>query len=47
MLEFINESDLVKFAKYMPNKNKENLFLDLLEDFIRVNKDKPPINRND
>lgn len=47
MLEFINESDLVKFAKYMPNKNKENLFLDLVEDFIRKNKDKPPINKND
>jgi len=47
MLEFINESDLVKFAKYIPNKNKENLFLDLVEDFIRTNKDKPPINKND
>ena len=44
MLDFINESDLVKFAKYIPNKNKENLFLDLVEDFIRTNKERESSN---
>ncbi len=37
MLNFIQESDLVKFAKYIPNKNEELLFINLVEDFIKKN----------
>ena len=37
MLNFIQESDLVKFAKYIPNKNEELLFINHVEDFIKKN----------
>ena len=37
MLNFIQESDLVKFAKYIPNKNEELLFIKHIEDFIKKN----------
>ena len=35
MLNFIQESDLVKFVKYIPNKNEELLFINHVEDFIK------------
>ncbi len=37
MLNFIKESDLVKFAKYTPNKNEELLFISFVENFIKTN----------
>ena len=48
MLNFIQESDLVKFAKYIPNKNEELLFINLVEDFIKKNieRGKDNVNNN-
>lgn len=37
MSNFIKESDLVKFAKYIPNKNEELLFINFVENFIIQN----------
>ena len=37
MLNFIKTSDLVKFAKYMPQKKDEGVFLSSVENFIKAN----------
>ena len=37
ILNFLRESDLVKFAKHIPSQKEELLFIDLVENFIKTN----------